>query len=202
MKLADTEARDAEIAESKRKEDYSYLREKVSFVLEMYKDQKKSLEFKKNRMKREAVQMLVIIAVWILFTVLLFFMSNLFIVLLFPAILSLLLGIILFPLFAASAIRRNVEYALMMEKLHLVRLKMEDSFIDEERFLNNKIALCEEALQRLTDTHTPTGDDIMELEKLSIPEEYHARLQKYEFHLWPLFVLLIVWIAMMFFVWG
>ncbi len=99
-----------------------------------------------------------------------------------------------------SAIGRNVEYAIMMEKIHVVKRKDKNTFMDEQRFLEDRIALYEDVLARCEKSDAKAL--IPELEMLSVPEEYHSEAAKYEFYMWPFFALLAFWVLLIFVAWG
>ena len=201
MQLKDTKASDLEITESRQADDLAYLKGQAEYVLGMYKDQKSNLAFKVGNRKREARQSIGLILVWIGLTLLFFLISNKIILFLLPAILLAVGGFIAGPVLIMSAIGRNVEYAMMMEKIHVIKKKDANTFMDEQRFLENKIALYEDVLAKCESEDEDREELIRELEKLSVPEVYHAESAKYEFHLWPFFVLLIFWVLMVFLVW-
>lgn len=202
MQLKNTEKLDKEIEQSRQADDYSYYRGKAELVLDMYKDQLNSLAFKRSRMKKEARGSVFVIAAWLVTTIVLFVASNVVIILLLPAVIMAFGGLILLPAFISSAVKKNIEYALMMEKLGIIKKRNGNTFMDEDRFIKNKIAEYEEAFLRLELADTVTEDDIKVLEKMSVSEEFHSQAEKYEFHLWPFFALMICWVVMALFIWG
>lgn len=202
MQLKNTEKLDKEIEQSRQADDYSYYRGKAELVLDMYKDQLNSLAFKRSRMKKEARGSVFVIAAWLVITIVLFVASNVVIILLLPAVIMAFGGLILLPAFISSAVKKNIEYALMMEKLGIIKKRNGNTFMDEDRFIKNKIAEYEEAFLRLELADTVTEDDIKVLEKMSVSEEFHSQAEKYEFYLWPFFALMISWVVMALFIWG
>ena len=201
MQLKDTTISDREIAESRQSDDFAYLKGQAEFVLDMYRNQRRNLDFKVENRRREARQSIGLILVWIGLTLLFFLISNQIIMFLLPAILLAVVGFFAGPVFIMSAIGRNMEYAMMMEKLHVIKKKNANTFMDERRFLDNKIALYEDVLARCESVDADKEALIPELEKLSLPEEYHSEAAKYEFYLWPFFLLLVFWVLMVFLVW-
>ena len=202
MQLKDTTISDREITESRQADDFSYLKGQAKFVLEMYRNQRNNLAFKVENRKREARQSIGLIVAWIGLTLLCFLISNMFIMFLLPAILLAVIGFFAAPILIMSAIGRNVEYAMMMEKLHVIKKKNANTFMDEQRFLDNKIALYEKVLARCEDSDADREALVRELEGMAVPEEYHSEAAKYEFYLWPFILLLIFWVVLIYVVWS
>ena len=198
MQLKDDSKEIEYISEEKKEEDYRVLKSRVEFVLAGYRDQLVALNFKRRKLKVElvnsvAVSVLAVVA----FPVVLALIPS-------PSVRNVIGGVfggmvvLLLSPFIADTVKKAVLYAVMNEKIKPVKAIAGTrlaTFPDEEMFILKKIAEYEMVLEKRGPGMPLTEEHMLELEKLSIPEEYHSSPLNKDFKLWPFYLLTAVWVV-------
>ncbi|MBR1815630.1 MAG: hypothetical protein IJ763_02905 [Lachnospiraceae bacterium] len=182
---------------NKKYDDFKVLMTRVEFVLDGYRSQMEGLRFKERRLdkdRRDSIYLVVGTAA-----------AELLIILLCPVIPVLFLFAIpisiafygCFPFMLGSMVKRNFQYVVMMEKKQAIKFITQNhvkTFKDEERFINSKILEYDAVLEKNRLKPEVTEEDIIELEKLTRPEEFHADPIEKDFKMWPFWVVTILWV--------
>ena len=198
LSLKDDAVEIKSIKANEKNEYYKLLIDRVEFVLDGYRSQLDGLRFKERRLKKDRRDSILLVAGAALF-------EGLLLILMFPIPVLFLFAIPatvafygVFPFLLGSMVKRIFKYSVMMETkqgLKYITNNRVRTFKDEERFIARKIVEYEAVLAEVYINPDPSEENIIELEKLTRPEEFHAEPIEKEFKLWPFWAVTAFWTA-------
>ncbi|MBQ9609152.1 MAG: hypothetical protein IJV15_06855 [Lachnospiraceae bacterium] len=181
---------------NKKHDDLKVLMTRVEFVLEGYRSQMDGLRFKERRLNKDRKDSIFFAVGTAIAELIIIFLCPVIPVLFLFAIPISIAFYGCFPFLLGSMVKRNFQYAVMMEKRQAIKFITQNhvkTFKDEERFINSKISEYETTLEKYRLKPEVTEEDIIELEKLTRPEEFHADSIEKDFKMWPFWVVTCFW---------
>ncbi|MBQ8923497.1 MAG: hypothetical protein IJ053_01760 [Lachnospiraceae bacterium] len=182
---------------NKKHDDFKVLMTRVEFVLDGYRSQMEGLRFKERRLNKDRKDSIYLVVGTAAAEFLIIFLCPVIPVLFLFAIPISIAFYGCFPFMLGSMVKRNFQYVVMMEKKQAIKFITQNhvkTFKDEERFINSKILEYDAALEKNRLKPEVTEEDVIELEKLTRPEEFHADPIEKDFKMWPFWVVTILWV--------
>lgn len=200
MRLKDDTVEKEQISERKAVEEYRFLKAKLEYTYSQYLEQKKGLQIRKQKLKKERDDCFKMIIGIIIVS---FILSHLPVYVLISPIVVLVIMFLL-PFYMIGAIEKSYQYAVMMEKssnINAIAKSQVVTYMAEERFLNKEIAKYKEELDKNYTEDELTDDVLFELNKMTTPKPYYATPINRDFKRTPLFLILIFCVGYFLFTW-
>ena len=182
---------------NKKRDDFKVLMSRVEFILYGYRSQMDGLRFKERRLNKDRKDSIYLVVGTAIAELIIIFLCPVIPVLFLFAIPISIAFYGCFPFLLGSMVKRNFQYMVMMEKRQAIKFITQNNvktFKDEERFINSKILKYDAALEKYRFRSEVTEEDIIELERLTRPEEFHADPIEKDFKMWPFWLVTILWV--------